>query len=60
MTDHTRKPDRPASLDRRTFLKQAGAIGAGAFWTGMVDFIGGTSAQEVADTIQTAWDAIKE
>jgi len=37
-----------------------GAIGAGAFWTGMVDFIGGSSAQEVADSIQSAWDAIKE
>jgi alpha-glucoside transport system substrate-binding protein len=37
-----------------------GAIGAGAFWTAMVDFIGGASAQEVADTVQAAWDAIKE
>ncbi|MGZ9810753.1 ABC transporter substrate-binding protein [Pseudoroseicyclus sp. H15] len=36
-----------------------GAIGAGAFWTGMVDFAGGASAQDVADEIQTAWDAIK-
>jgi alpha-glucoside transport system substrate-binding protein len=35
-----------------------GAIGAGAFWTGMVDFVGGKSAQEVADTIQQAWDAM--
>lgn len=33
-----------------------GAIGAGAFWTGMVDFVGGKSAQEVGDTIQGAWD----
>lgn len=23
--------------------------GAGAFWTGMVDFVGGASAQDVAD-----------
>ncbi len=37
-----------------------GAIGAGAFWAGMVDFIGGSSAQEVADAVQVAWDAIKE
>ncbi len=37
-----------------------GAIGAGAFWTGMVDFISGSSAQEVADAVQSAWDAIKE
>lgn len=35
-----------------------GAIGAGAFWTGMVDFVGGASAQEVADQIQAAWDAL--
>lgn len=37
-----------------------GAIGAGAFWTGMVDFVGGASAQEVADAIQASWDAIQE
>ena len=35
-----------------------GPIGAGAFWTGMVDFVNGKSAQEVADQIQTAWDAL--
>jgi alpha-glucoside transport system substrate-binding protein len=35
-----------------------GAVGAGSFWTGMVDFIGGKSAQEVADQIQASWDAI--
>ena len=32
-----------------------GAVGAGSFWTGMVDFVGGKSAQEVADTIQASW-----
>jgi alpha-glucoside transport system substrate-binding protein len=32
-----------------------GAVGAGSFWTGMVDFVGGKSAQEVADTIQSSW-----
>lgn len=32
-----------------------GAIGAGAFWTGMVDFVGGRSAQDVADAIQQTW-----
>ncbi|MCC6613844.1 MAG: carbohydrate ABC transporter substrate-binding protein [Anaerolineae bacterium] len=37
-----------------------GAIGAGAFWTGMVDYVSGASAQDVADEIQAAWDAIKE
>jgi alpha-glucoside transport system substrate-binding protein len=35
-----------------------GAIGAGAFWTGMVDFVGSQSAQQVADTIQQAWDSM--
>ena len=36
-----------------------GAVGAGSFWTGMVDFVGGKSAQEVGDEIQASWDAIK-
>ena len=36
-----------------------GAIGAGAFWTGMVDFTSGKSAEEVTTDIQKAWDAIK-
>ncbi|MEZ2222468.1 MULTISPECIES: ABC transporter substrate-binding protein [Rhizobium] len=36
-----------------------GKIGAGAFWTGMVDFVGGKSAQDSADAIQKAWDGIK-
>jgi alpha-glucoside transport system substrate-binding protein len=36
-----------------------GAVGAGSFWTGMVDFVGGASAQDVADQIQASWDAIK-
>jgi alpha-glucoside transport system substrate-binding protein len=36
-----------------------GKIGAGAFWTGMVDFVGGKSPQETADGIQKAWDEIK-
>lgn len=36
-----------------------GAVGAGTFWTGMVDFVGGASAQEVADRIQASWDALK-
>jgi len=36
-----------------------GAIGAGSFWTGMVNFVSGQSAQEVADAIQASWDAIK-
>lgn len=36
-----------------------GKIGAGAFWTGMVDFTSGKSSKEVADDIQTTWDALK-
>ena len=36
-----------------------GAVGAGSFWTGMVDYAGGKSAQEVAAQIQASWDAIK-
>lgn len=36
-----------------------GAIGAGAFWTGMVDFVGGASAEDSATKIQNAWNAIK-
>jgi len=36
-----------------------GKIGAGAFWTGMVDFVGGKSAQDAAAEIQSAWDGIK-
>ncbi|MBM2576489.1 carbohydrate ABC transporter substrate-binding protein [Jannaschia sp. Os4] len=36
-----------------------GEIGAGAFWTGMVDYTTGASAEEVAAGIQERWDAIK-
>jgi len=36
-----------------------GAIGAGTFWTGMVDYVGGADAAEVAAASQSAWDAIK-
>lgn len=35
-----------------------GPIGQGAMWTGMVDFVGGDSAEEVATRIQDAWDAL--
>ncbi len=35
------------------------AVGAGSFWTGMVDFTGGKDAAEVAADIQASWDAIK-
>lgn len=36
-----------------------GAIGAGVFWTGMVDYAGGKDATEVATDIQATWDSIK-
>ncbi|PVB61819.1 ABC transporter substrate-binding protein [Labrenzia sp. 011] len=36
-----------------------GAVGAGSFWTGMVDYVGGKPAQDVADNIQSSWDALK-
>lgn len=36
-----------------------GAIGAGAFWTGMVDYAGGKPAADVAAAIQSAWDGLK-
>jgi alpha-glucoside transport system substrate-binding protein len=36
-----------------------GGVGAGSFWTGMVDYTGGKSAQEVAAEIQASWDSLK-
>lgn len=36
-----------------------GKIGAGAFWTGMIDLVGGKPAGDVAADIQKSWDAIK-
>ncbi|MBE3639081.1 ABC transporter substrate-binding protein [Mangrovicoccus algicola] len=36
-----------------------GAIGAGVFWTGMVDYAGGAPAAEVAAAIQATWDGIQ-
>ena len=36
-----------------------GAIGAGAFWTGMVDYTGGKDAAAVAIDIQKTWDTLK-
>ena len=35
-----------------------GAIGAGTFWTGMVDYAGGADAADVAASIQESWDAL--
>ncbi len=36
-----------------------GAIGAGAFWTGMVDYAGGKDAATAAASIQETWDSLK-
>ena len=36
-----------------------GKIGAGAFWTGMVDFVGGKSSADTAAGIQKAWDELQ-
>ncbi|NUB43048.1 carbohydrate ABC transporter substrate-binding protein [Fertoebacter nigrum] len=36
-----------------------GAVGAGVFWTGMVDYTGGKAAAEVATQIQSTWDTLK-
>mgnify|MGYP003671226515 FL=1 len=36
-----------------------GGVGAGSFWTGMVDYTGGKDAGEVAQGIQDSWDALK-
>ncbi len=36
-----------------------GAVGAGSFWTGMVDYVGGASAADVTTSIQESWDAAK-
>ena len=36
-----------------------GAVGQGSFWTGMVDYTGGDSAESVAQEIQDSWDAAK-
>ncbi|MEM8824694.1 MAG: ABC transporter substrate-binding protein [Pseudomonadota bacterium] len=35
-----------------------GEIGAGAFWTGMVDYVTGSSAEDVAAGIQERWNAL--
>ena len=36
-----------------------GGVGAGSFWTGMVDYAGGKAAADVAAEIQSSWDALK-
>ena len=63
-SDPTLKKMNDILLNATTFRFDAsdlmpGAVGAGAFWTGMVDYTGGKPAQEVADDIQSAWDTIQ-
>ncbi len=36
-----------------------GGVGAGSFWTGMVDYAGGKAAADVAAEIQASWDSLK-
>ncbi|NBB96633.1 MAG: alpha-glucoside ABC transporter substrate-binding protein, partial [Alphaproteobacteria bacterium] len=36
-----------------------GEIGAGVFWTGMVDYVTGANAEDVATTIQERWDTLQ-
>jgi alpha-glucoside transport system substrate-binding protein len=36
-----------------------GEIGAGAFWTGMVDYTSGADAADVAQAIQDRWDSMQ-
>ncbi len=48
------------ALGANTFAYDGGdlmpsAVGQGTFWTGMVDFTQGKSAQEVTDTIEANW-----
>jgi alpha-glucoside transport system substrate-binding protein len=35
-----------------------GEIGAGAFWTGMVDYVTGASAEDVASGIESRWSEL--
>jgi alpha-glucoside transport system substrate-binding protein len=62
--DSTLKKMGQILLDATTFrfdgsdLMPAG-VGAGSFWTGMVDYAGGKPAKQVADEIQNSWDSLK-
>ena len=63
-SDPTLKKMNGILLDATTFRFDGsdlmpGGVGAGSFWTGMVDSVGGKSAQDVADGIQSSWDALK-
>ena len=36
-----------------------GAIGAGTFWTAMVDYVNGASVEEVTEAVQQSWEDIE-
>jgi alpha-glucoside transport system substrate-binding protein len=36
-----------------------GAIGAGAFWTAMVDYVNGASVEEITSFVQDEWDSME-
>ena len=62
--DDTLKKMGQILLDATTFRFDGsdlmpGAVGAGSFWTGMVDYSSGTSAEDAAAAIQESWDSIK-
>src|SRR5262245_10955662 len=46
MSDRTREPDRPFQVDRRTFLRRAGAAGAGAVLASRIHRPGWAAAQD--------------
>ncbi|HUG35774.1 MAG TPA: ABC transporter substrate-binding protein, partial [Candidatus Limnocylindrales bacterium] len=52
MTDHANDPERPLTVDRRTFLKRMGAVGAGAAVVSGLVVPGSASAQETASPIR--------
>lgn len=58
------KEENQIILEATTFRFDAsdlmpGKVGAGSFWTGIVDYVGGKSAEQVASEIQKSWEAIK-
>jgi len=62
--DPTLKPMNDILLEATTFRFDGsdlmpGGVGAGSFWTGMVDYAGGKSAEDVAGAIQDSWDNLK-
>lgn len=62
--DETLKKMGQILLDATTFRFDGsdlmpGAVGAGSFWTGMVDYSSGMSAADAATAIQESWDSIK-